>query len=80
MTNVYHVNRVMDSAMEFVSKLIQSNANDSILYFFRCVFLHIFLFLCVLFNLIRFKRAIFYLYPKTTLNNKSPILFKNNNK
>lgn len=42
MINVYHANKDLDLAMGFVSKLIQSNVNDLILYFFRCVLLHIF--------------------------------------
>jgi len=33
MTNVYHANKDLDLATEFVSKLIQSNANDLIIYF-----------------------------------------------
>lgn len=44
MTNVYHANKNSDLAMESVLKLIQLSANDLILYFFRCVLLHIFLF------------------------------------
>ena len=42
MINVYHANKDLDLEMEFVLKLIQSNVNDLILYFFRCVLLHIF--------------------------------------
>lgn len=47
MTNVYHANKDLDLAMESVLKLIQLSANDLILYFFRCVLLHIFFFFCL---------------------------------
>mgnify|MGYP001046269313 CR=1 FL=1 len=45
MTNVYHANKDLDLAMEFVSKLIQSNVNDLILYFFRCIVTYFIFFL-----------------------------------
>lgn len=66
MTNVYHANKDLDLATEFVSKLIQSNANDLILYFFRCVLLHIFSFFFVLEkrHFILIKKAIKNIYNK----------------